>query len=140
MTGFFHAAAVFEVQNFQAAPVAVPPISTALPVGVFTMRKIYVGAVEGCSITLFTSAFDQVSGVGSYIAMESFEGCVDGHSGAFVFLHSASTRGADRTDEFFRIVESSGTGELAGISGTGRIEIAPDGTHRIYIDYRLESG
>lgn len=69
--------------------------------------------------------------------MESFEGSLDGRSGAFNFVHSAATRGAGRDNEFFTIVPSSGTEALAGISGTGGMEVESDGTHRIWFDYEL---
>lgn len=47
--------------------------------------------------------------------MEAFEGSLNGTSGSFNFVHTASTTGSDRTDEHFAIVPSSGTGDLAGI-------------------------
>jgi hypothetical protein len=114
-----------------------PAVATGLPVGVSTMEKRYEGAVEGRSATLFTAAFDQSSGVGTYVAMESFEGTVDGRTGAFNFAHSATTGGADRGEEFFTIVPTSGTGELAGIRGSGGMAIDADGTHRIWFEYEL---
>ena len=115
-----------------------PAVATGLPVGVSTMQKHYEGAVTGRSATLFTSAYDQSSGVGTYVAMESFEGAVDGRTGAFNFAHSATTGGTDRSDEFFTIVPTSGTGELTGIRGTGGMAIDPDGTHRIWFEYELD--
>ena len=75
--------------------------------------------------------------MGTYVAMESFEGTVDGREGAFNFVHSASTTGADRVAEYFAIVPSSGTGQLVGISGTGGLSVAPDGTHGIWLDYEV---
>jgi hypothetical protein len=69
--------------------------------------------------------------------MESFEGSVAGRAGAFNFVHSATTTGTTRESEFFTIVPSSGTGELAGITGTGAMTVEEDGTHRISFDYEL---
>ncbi|MFG2436321.1 DUF3224 domain-containing protein [Streptomyces sp. NPDC048508] len=115
-----------------------PPVSTALPVGVATMEKHFEGEVAGRSATLFTAAFDQATGVGTYVAMESFEGSLLGRSGTFNFVHSATTTGSDRTAEFFTIVPASGTGELAGIRGTGGMAVDADGTHRIWFDHELE--
>lgn len=115
-----------------------PAVETGLPVGVSTMEKRYEGEVSGRSATLFTAAFDQSSGVGTYVAMESFEGSVDGRKGAFNFAHSATTGGTDRTDEFFTIVPSSGTGELAGIRGAGGMTIDTDGTHHIWFAYEVD--
>ncbi|MFC7263764.1 DUF3224 domain-containing protein [Streptomyces lutosisoli] len=101
------------------------------------MEKHYEGEVVGRSATLFTAAFDQATGVGTYVAMESSEGSLHGCGGAFDFAHSATTSGSDRTAEFFTIVPSSGTGELSGISGAGGTAIDADGTHRIWFDYEL---
>ncbi|GAA4415626.1 DUF3224 domain-containing protein [Actinokineospora soli] len=114
-----------------------PAVTTGLPVGVATMEKRFDGGVAGRSATLFTSAFDQGSGVGTYVAMESFEGSVDGRAGAFNFVHSATTSGSDRTAEFFAIVPGSGTGELAGITGAGGMSVDADGTHRVWFDYEI---
>jgi hypothetical protein len=132
------ASGTFEVGNFTPTPVTpVPAVKTAVPVGVATMEKTYAGEVDGRSATLFTFAFDQGSGVGTYVAMESFDGSLNGRSGTFNFAHSATTHGTDRAAEFFTIVPSSGTGELAGITGTGTLAIEEDGTHRIALDYEL---
>ena len=114
-----------------------PAIATALPVGVSTMEKAYDGDIVGRSATLFTAAYDQATGAGTYVAMESFEGSIHGRSGAFNFVHSAATGGSDRVNEFFAIVASSGTGALAELSGTGGLKVESDGTHRIWLDYDL---
>jgi hypothetical protein len=130
--------ATFEVVNFVPAAVnAEPPIATALPVGVATLLKTYDGEVAGRSTTVFTSAFDQSTGTGTYVALESFEGSLHGRAGAFNFVHSASTGGSDRSEEFFLIVPSSGTAELSGIAGRGGLAIDADGTHRIWFEYDL---
>ncbi|WP_037623657.1 DUF3224 domain-containing protein [Streptomyces aureus] len=114
-----------------------PAVFTGLPVGVATMEKRFDGEAAGRSATLFTAAFDQTTGVGTYVAMESFEGSLHGREGAFNFVHSATTSGSDRTAEFFTIVPSSGTGELAGIAGAGGMAVDADGTHRIWFEYEL---
>src|ERR1700722_2180965 len=128
----------FSVKAFNPAAIAAEPaISTALPVGVATMEKRLDGDIAGRSATLFTAAFDQATGVGTCLAMESFEGSVGGLAGAFNFVHSASTSGSDRTGEYFAIVPSSGTGQLAGITGDGGLVVGPDGTHRIWLEYQI---
>ena len=113
------------------------PVTTALPVMVKTMEKTLSGEAEGRSTTIFTAAFDQNAGIGSYIAMESFAGSLNGLEGAFNFIHSASTRGRDRSDEVFRIVDGSGTDGLEGISGSGGITIDETGRHHIWFDYDI---
>lgn len=134
------ASATFTVKAFNPTSVTPEPaITTALAVGVSTMEKHFEGDIAGRSATVFTSAFDQATGVGTYVAMESFEGSVDGREGTFNFVHSASTSGSDRTADFFAIAPSSGTGQLAGITGTGGLTVEPDGTHGIWLDYELGS-
>ncbi|MEU7305665.1 DUF3224 domain-containing protein [Streptomyces sp. NPDC007206] len=131
------ASGTFKVADFTPAPVPSPAIETAVPVGLATMNKQYEGEVVGRSATLFTAAFDQSTGTGTYVAMESFEGELHGQSGAFNFAHSATTLGEGRQGDFFIIVPGSGTGELVGITGAGGIAVDPDGTHRIWFDYDL---
>lgn len=131
------ASGTFKVTDFSPAPVPGPAIETALAVGVATMAKEYEGEVTGRSATLFTSAFDQAAGVGTYVAMESFEGSLHDREGAFNFAHTATTLGETRESEFFVIVPHSGTGALAGITGTGGLSIDTDGTHRVWFDYEL---
>ncbi|OEJ34998.1 DUF3224 domain-containing protein [Streptomyces subrutilus] len=132
------ATATFEVNSFVPADLkAEPAVSTGTPVGVATMEKLFEGEVVGRAATVFTSAFDPTTGVGTYVAVESFQGAVRGREGTFNFVHSASTSGRDRTAEFFTIVPSSGTGELTGISGAGGLAVDADGTHRIWFDYEI---
>jgi hypothetical protein len=132
------ALATFSTKNFKPTDLAPPPeITTSLPVSIITMEKSYSGAIDGVSSTVFTAAFDQATRTGSYIAMESFKGAVNGKEGTFNFIHSASTTGTDRADEFFCIVSGSGTGDLRAISGSGGIKIDANGTHHIWLNYQL---
>ena len=117
--------------------VPTPAVTTAMQVGVMTMEKRYEGEVSGRSATLFTSAYDPAAGAGTYVALEAFEGSVDGRQGTFNFVHSATMVGSDRAHEFFLVVPSSGTGALAGITGSGGLRIDDDGTHRVWFDYDL---
>lgn len=132
------ASGTFTVEEF--APVD-PPLNTgaetAASVAVVRMQKHYAGDVAGRSTTVFTYAMDHVTEVGGYVAMESFEGTLGDRSGTFNFSHSATTVGGDRRDESFTIIPSSGTAELAGISGSGGIAVDADGTHRIWFEYLL---
>ncbi len=129
----------FTVSGFTGVPVEVGhPVQTALGVGVATMVKEYAGGIAGRSTTLFTSAFDPEAGVGTYVAMESFEGSLDGRSGTFNYVHAASTHGTDRFDEHLVVVPASGTGQLAGIAGRGALTVDADGTHRLRLAYTLD--
>ena len=129
----------FSVASFEPTDVTVEPaITTALPIGLARMEKVYDGDVSGRSATLFTAAFDQATGRGTYLAMEAFEGSVDGRAGTFAYVHSATTSGSDRDHDFFLVVPGSGTGELAGIRGDGSLVVDADGTHRVTFEYELD--
>ena len=133
-----HTEGTFTVKSFVPTDVTPEPeIATGLPVGVARLEKEFAGGVTGRAATLFTAAFDQSTGVGTYVAMESFDGALDDRSGSFNFAHSANTTGTDRTAPFFAIVPTSGTRELAGITGSGRLTVDEDGTHRFWFDYEL---
>ena len=127
----------FEVLGF--TPAAVVPaieVTTAMELGVATMEKRFTGEVDGRSATWFMGGMSP-EGVGTYAALEAFTGTLDTLAGAFVFVHAASTHGQDRHDEFFTIAAGSGTGDLAGISGTGGLAVDEDGTHRIWFEWDL---
>ena len=95
----------FSVASFTPAELIPPPIpiEVGAPVGVATMEKVYAGEVEGHSATIFTSACDMGTGVGTYVAMESFEGSLAGRRGGFAFVHSATTTGEDRSRELSQL-------------------------------------
>ncbi|PZO78720.1 MAG: DUF3224 domain-containing protein [Mesorhizobium amorphae] len=132
------ATATFSIANLKSVDVQEgAPVSTALPLTVKTMEKTLSGEAEGRSRTVFAAAFDQEAGIGTYVAIESFAGSLNGLEGSFNFIHCASTRGRDRSNEFFLIVDGSGTGRLHGISGSGGIRIDEAGTHHLWFDYNL---
>lgn len=128
----------FTVESFEPTELAPPATRTGAPVGVARMVKRFSGGLEGRAETLFTAAFDQQAGVGTYVAMESFAGALDGRTGTLNIAHSATTDGGpDRLHELVVIVLGSGTGELVGVTGTGRIRIDADGVHHLELDYEL---
>jgi len=127
----------FEVRGFTPADVEpAVDVATAMQLGVATMEKRFTGEVDGTSATWFTGGRG-AEGVGTYVALEAFEGRLGTLAGTFVFVHAASTHGEDRYGEFFTIAQGSGTGELTGISGTGGLGVDEDGTHRLWFDWDL---
>jgi hypothetical protein len=57
-------------------------------------------------------------------------------AGSFSFVHSASTSGDDRANEYFVIVPASGTDGLRGIRGSGILAVVGD-SHTVMFDYEL---
>lgn len=133
------AIASFTVASFVPAEITPAPqdVRTGRPVSLAIITKAFDGQITGSSVTLFTAAFDQALGAGTYVAMESFEGTVNGLTGTLNFAHSATTNGSDRLAEFFTIVPGSGTGELEGMTGAGGLRVTAEGAHEIWFDYEL---
>ena len=128
----------FTVTSFVPTDLAQEPaVATGVPVGVARIQKEFAGEVAGRSSTLFTAAYDQATNVGTYVAMESFEGALLGRSGAFNFAHASTTTGTNSGSDYFTIVPGSGTGDLAGITGGGGLSVDPDGTHHMWFEFEL---
>ena len=82
-------------------------------------EKTFSGDISGTSVVEAT-----MLGLGDgkplvYIAIEGFEVTVNGRTGGFILLHRA-VHPEDGTTAW-TILDGSGTGELAGIRGTGTI-------------------
>ena len=109
--------------------------------GRMVLHKQFHGGLEGSSVGQMLAVRTAVKGSAGYVALERFTGTLDGHAGSFVLQHSGTmTRGAAQLN--LSVVPDSGTGALAGISGTMRIEEAA-GQHRYAFDYTIaptESG
>ena len=100
------------------------------------VNKRFAGGLEGTSRVEMLSARTPVASSAAYVAVERIDGTLGGRAGAFVVVHRGirSKTGGDRLE--IEIVPDSGTGGLAGISGTMGIEIA-DGQHHYTIDFEL---
>ena len=62
----------------------------------------------------------------AYVGIERVDGTLHGRKGGFVLQHEAG--GTDGVPWMtWKIVETTGTGELAGIHGEGQIIIGPNG-------------
>ena len=72
----------------------------------------------------------------AYVGIERFDGMVHGRKGSFILQHAAG--GTDGVPWMtWKIVETTGTGELTGICGEGQIIIGADGGHSYILDYEL---
>lgn len=116
-----------------------PNIRAGLAITHSHMVKSFDGQIEGRALTEFTGAFDHATSTGTYVAMESFEGSVNGLEGTFLFAHiNTVDHGALREeDHMLVIVPTSGTHELTGICGRGAIQVDGDGTHHLTLSYEF---
>ncbi|MFD7839189.1 DUF3224 domain-containing protein [Streptomyces sp. NPDC059761] len=83
-----------------------------------TVVNAFTGGIEaGATNAAYTIAYTG-EGTGSYTGLELLSGSVDGRKGAFV-LEQRGTFDASGTSCTFEVVPGSGSGELAGLSGSG---------------------
>ena len=94
------------------------------------IAKTFTGAVEGTSTVEMLTASNETSR--AYVAFERLDVSVDGRKGSFVLHHSADESGLT-----LKILTDSGTGELAGISGTAEITQDDNGNHTLVLTYEL---
>jgi hypothetical protein len=103
--------------------------------GRFSLEKTYHGALTATAKGEMISAVTSVKGSAAYSAIERVDGTLDGRRGTFVLQHTGvMDRGAPSL--VITVVPDSGTGELAGLSGTMNIVIEA-GKHSYEFEYRL---
>jgi hypothetical protein len=115
--------------------VRMAPLATDAPVGRMSLDKTYHGDLEGTAKGEFLAAMTPVEGSAGYVAIEQVTGSLHGRAGTFMLQHSGTmARGAQSLS--ITVVPDSGTGELAGLTGTMRI-IIEGGKHAYEFDYTL---
>lgn len=105
-------------------------VETGAPVaGAFITRVIEGDEFRGTSQVLFVGSFNESVGSGTYVAIDAFEGEIQGRRGTLSFWHTSTmVRGQFQAGEArLAVVPDSGTGELTGAHGTGRIIGSDDG-------------
>jgi hypothetical protein len=104
--------------------------------GRMSLDKHFHGDLEAVSKGEMLTAMTGTQGSAGYVAIEKVVGTLGGRRGTFVLQHFATmTRGSPRLDII--VVPDSGTGDLAGLSGTMKIIIAEGGKHFYELDYTL---
>lgn len=100
----------------------------------FDLAKTWAGDLAGTSRGVMLTAGDPASGSASYIASELFEGVLDGRRGSLTFQQLGTMSGGD-PDLLYLIAPGSGTGDLAGVTGTLTIGVIDDeGVHQVSIE------
>jgi Protein of unknown function (DUF3224) len=102
-------------------------VSADALLGRMLLTKKFSGDLRASARGQMLSAMTTVKGSAGYVAIDHVTGELDGRQGSFVLQHSgAMNRGAQSLS--IMVVPDSGTGELAGLSGTLSINII-DGKH-----------
>ncbi len=104
--------------------------------GRMTMSKQYHGGLEATAAGEMLSGGDPKAGTAGYVAMETVTGSLDGKAGTFQLMQWGTMADGNRELKV-GVVPGSGTGALAGISGTMTIEIAVGGKHTYRLEYAV---
>ena len=103
--------------------------------GRMSIDKQFHGDLEGTSKGEMLTAGTSVKSSAGYVAVERVTGTLNGKSGSFALQHSGTmNRGTPHLA--INVVPDSGTGQLAGLTGTMAIEIA-NGKHSYIFEYEL---
>ena len=130
-----HATGTFDVKM---APADVTEIGKAAGVGRMTIDKVWTGDIQGTSKGEMLTGVTAETGSMAYTAMERVTATVAGKAGSFYFAHRATMLKAEPSGAVLQcdIVPGSGTGELAGITGSLSIDTSGGG-HRYELVYQL---
>lgn len=99
------------------------------------LTKTFSGDLAGTSAGQMINAGDPGKGEAGYVALEMVEASIGGRSGSFAMQHSGTITGGKQHLHIL-IVPGSGTGALAGISGSMAIVIT-GGAHHYTLSYAV---
>jgi hypothetical protein len=103
--------------------------------GRMSMDKQFAGDLQANSKGEMLTARTATEGSAGYVAIERVTGSLGGRKGSFVLQHTGTmTRGEQHLE--ITVVPDSGTGDLAGLTGTMSIKVA-DGKHFYEFVYSL---
>jgi hypothetical protein len=121
--------------TFTVKPRADAPAQTVPEIGRTLLDKQWSGDLSGSSVVEMLTFMTPVAGSAVYVAIEVVQATLKGTEGGFAFFHAGvSERGEQSLT--YRVVPDSGTGELTGLSGEVRLEIA-DRVHHYTLTYAL---
>lgn len=118
---------IFEIQ-------LTPQQDSEHPAGRMLINKAYSGGMTGHGTgQMISKRID--SGPAAYFAIEEFNGTLDSRTGSFTLLHRGYMDSESQSLDI-TILKDSGSGELAGISGSMQIT-QHDGGHQYVLEYEL---
>ncbi len=103
--------------------------------GRLLLDKQYHGDLDATSRGQMLAAGTAVKDSAGYVAIERVTGRLAGRDGSFHLQHSGTMNRGEQSLSI-TVVPDSGTGELAGLSGSMTIDIA-DGKHSYDFDYTI---
>ncbi len=114
-------------------PVADEASGETAGIGRMRLEKRFHGGLEATAAGCMLAQGDGRR-FGAYVAIEQVDGELDGRKGCFALVHHARMNDGTPEGWTVTVVPGSGTGELDGLAGEMRIEVA-DGLHRYTFNY-----
>jgi hypothetical protein len=121
--------------DVQLHPLPTEEIPAEAMLGRMSIDKQFHGDLDATSKGQMLTAGTYTSGSAVYVAVERVTGTLGGKAGSFA-LHHTGLMDRGKASLAISVVPDSGTGELAGISGTVTITVA-DGQHQYAFDYSI---
>jgi Protein of unknown function (DUF3224) len=117
------------------------PVAYEEPVAGPALSRIHVeesfrGDIEADGVVEFLQAA-QADGTASFVGIERVTGAIAGRSGTFLLQDSGTVSGGIVSGDWF-VVPGSGTGELAGLRGTGGFRANLGEGAEVTLDYYFD--
>ena len=130
-----HATGIFEVTITPEAQE--PAVGVGLPTSRMGLLKTFSGGLAGVARgTMLAAGTPKPGGAAAYVALDQFEGELDGHAGGFVLVHRGTMTRAGAADLEVTVAPDSGTGALEGLAGRLAITVE-GGVHHYDLAYTL---
>jgi len=121
--------------DVQLKPQPEPDSGDGVNLGRIALDKRFEGDLVGTGKGQMLTAMTATKGSAGYVAIERVTGILHGRTGSFVFQHTGTmNRGAQQLS--ITVVPDSGSGALAGIAGTFKLNIEA-GKHFYEFEYSL---
>jgi Protein of unknown function (DUF3224) len=126
--------AVITVHKYEPAAYQEPPEGPSLVK--IHVEETFTGDIDGDGVAEFLQVA-RADGSASFVGIERVEGKVAGREGAFVLQDAGIVEGNVVSCEWF-VVPGSGTGELAGLRGTGGFRAKVGEGAQVHLDHWFE--
>ena len=115
-------------ENPYDEPESGPKLTTA------HVQRSFHGDLSGTGNLMYVMS--HMDGGATFSGFEKVVGTLGGRTGSFVLRHTGTYDGERATSEY-EVVPGSGTGELAGLSGTGGFSAGHAEEHEMTLDYEV---
>jgi Protein of unknown function (DUF3224) len=132
--GAVRANAVIAVDKYEPAVYEQP--AEGQPLVRIHVQERFSGDIQGDGVVEFLQA-GRADGSASFVGIERVTGTLAGQQGTFLLQDAGTVAGNVVSGEWF-VVPDSGTGELAGLRGTGGFRANLGEGAQVHLDYWFE--